>query len=361
MKKRIAIIIDNLTRKAGTERAVSNLCNGLSNHYEKLYEITIISIFSDNFQETFFEINKQIQIVHLNHPNNFSNFSKVFWYKKMIELVREVVIENQINILIGSSYVHNILLPIITRNSHIKTIGCEHEVYDFPSKWAKIVRQKVYSKLNQVVVLNKTERSYYGFLSNVTIIPNSLSFVNERKAKLNEKTIIAVGRLMHQKGFDILIEIMQLVILKNPDWKLNIFGDGEDYKMLQKLIDNQNLGNNIKLCGAVKNISEQYLKSSIFALSSRWESFGLVIIEAMNNGLPVVSFDCDGPKNIVQDGVNGFLINNFNKIEFAKKLCILIESYETRCKFAKEAILTSAQYEEKNIMSLWNQLIQNLQ
>lgn len=360
MKKKIAIIIDNITSNAGTERAVASLCNGLLNHYEKLYKMTIISIFSDNFQETFFEINKQIKIVHLNHPNNFSNFSKVFWYKKMIELAREAVIENKIDILIGSSYVHNILLPIITRNSFIKTIGCEHEVYNFPPKWAKKLRKNVYLRLNQVVVLNKTEYSYYGSLSNITVIPNSLSFVSEKKSNLNKKTIIAVGRLTHQKGFDVLIEIMQLVLINYPDWKLNIFGDGEDYNILQLLIDNQNLGNNIKLCGAVKNISEQYLKSSIFALSSRWESFGLVIIEAMNHGLPVVSFDCDGPKNIIKQGVNGFLINNFNKIEFSKKLCVLIESHETRCKFAQEAIVTSSQYEEKNIMLLWNQLIQNL-
>src|SRR5690606_39663681 len=104
----------------------------------------------------------------------------------------------------------------------------------------------------------------------------------------------------------------------------NNFWDGEDLDMLKEKIKAKMLEKYIKLCGSVKNISENYQKSSIFVLSSRWESFGLVLIEAMNHGLPSISFDCDGPKNIIQDNQNGFLIPRFDKEQLAKKLFLFI-------------------------------------
>src|SRR5690606_20540900 len=182
------------------------------------------------------------------------------------------------------------------------------------------------------------------------IIPNSLPFVAEKTSSLTEKRIIAAGRLTHQKGFDILIDIYEKVYQQAPDWELNIFGEGEDREHLQEKITRKGLEKYIKLCGSVKNISENYQKSSIFVLSSRWESFGLVLIEAMNHGLPSISFDCDGPKNIITDGKNGFLIPKFDIKLFSEKLLSLMQDSELRNKIGNKAVESSIEYQEKNII-----------
>lgn len=357
---RLGIIIDNIANKAGTERAVSSLCNGLMKFFPNRYEITIISIFSTKNQTSFFELNEKIKLEHLEKNPDFKIWNKAFFYRNLIKTLRKTNSENSFDVLIGTTYVHNILLPFVVKNTQTKTIGCEHEVYGYPPKTLQLVRKFVYPKLHSVIVLNKTEQQHFSFLKNTCIIPNSLPFVAEKTSSLTEKRIIAAGRLTHQKGFDILIDIYEKVYQQAPDWELNIFGEGEDREHLQEKITRKGLEKYIKLCGSVKNISENYQKSSIFVLSSRWESFGLVLIEAMNHGLPSISFDCDGPKNIIQDNQNGFLIPRFDKEQFAKKLLLLINDDKQRQKMGENARVSSTEYEEKNVIPLWNKQIQSI-
>lgn len=357
---RLGIIIDNISYRAGTERAVSSLCNGLMRFFPNQYEITIISIFSKKNQTSFFELNEKIKFKHLEKNPDFKIWNKVFFYRNLIKSLRKTNSENSFDVLIGTTYVHNILLPFVVKNTQTKTIGCEHEVYGYPPKALQIVRKIVYPKLHSVIVLNKTEQQHFSFLKNTCIIPNSLPFESDKKSSLTDKRIIAVGRLTHQKGFDILIDIYEKIYSQAPEWELNIFGDGEDKDVLQEKITRKGLEKHIKLCGSVKNISENYQKSSIFVLSSRWESFGLVLIEAMNHGLPAVSFDCDGPKNIIEENRNGFLIPRFDQEQFAKKLLLLIDDDKQRQEMGKKAQISSTKYEEKNIMPLWNKQIQSI-
>lgn len=357
---KIGIVIDNMANKAGTERAVSSLCNGLLKFYPELYHITIISIFSNKEQSSFFDLNANIHLIHLEKKNDFKFWNKGFWYINLVKSIRKINKKHSFDVLIGTTYVHNILLPFIIKSTGTKTIGCEHEVYNYPSKPLQIIRRFIYPKLDAVIVLNKTEQNHFSFLNNTYIIPNSLPFESGKKSSLTEKNIIAVGRLAHQKGFDILIDVYEKVYQQAPDWKLIILGDGEDFEVLKDKIKDKKLEQQIHLCGAVKNISESYQKSSIFALSSRWESFGLVVIEAMNHGLPVVSFDCDGPKNIISDTTNGFLITKFDEQEFSEKLLLLINDENKRKRMGGEAIIASISYEEKNIMPLWNKQIQSV-
>ncbi len=357
---RIGIIIDNIVNKAGTERAVSNLCNGLLKFYPELYEISIISIFSKTKEQPFFELNSKIKILHLEKKNNFKFWNKAFWYKTLVTAIKEINNNASFDVIIGTTYIHNILLPFIVKNTLTKTIGCEHEVYSYPSKPLRGIRKFIYPRLNSLIVLNETEQENFSFLKNTCIIPNSLPFTSAETSSLTEKRIIAVGRLTHQKGFDILIDIFENTHQQAPDWELNIFGEGEDFQLLDSQIKQKQLESHIKLYGSVKNISENYLKSSIFVLSSRWESFGLVVIEAMSHGLPIISFDCDGPKNLIEENKNGFLIPRFDQEDFSKKLLLLINNNEIRQELGKHALATSLKYEEKNIIPLWNRQIQSI-
>ena len=356
----VGIIIDNITNKAGTERAVSSLCNGLLKFYPEFYKITIISIFSNNEQNPFFELNPKINIQHLEKSNDFQFWNKVFWYKKLVNQIHEVNRENSFDVIIGTTYVHNILLPLIFKKTKTKTIGCEHVVYNYPPKILQKVRKYFYPKLNAVIVLNKTEQKNFYFLKNTYVIANCLPFEADRRSTLSEKNLISVGRLTYEKGFDMLIDIYEFIYRVEPNWKLNIFGEGEDFGILETKIKEKGLENSIKLCGSVKNISECYLQSSIFVLTSRSESFGIVVIEAMNHGLPIVSYDCDGPKNIIANNESGFLIPQFDKIEFSEKLLLLINNEEKRKEMGEMAIETSFKYKENKIIPIWNKLMQSL-
>ena len=360
MPDNIAIIIDNISLKAGTERAITSLANGLENRFPGTCKIYIISLFTRQTDVPFFALHPDIELIHLNHPNRFSLFTKVFWYRTLVKKLKNTISSSAFDVIIGSTYIHNILLPVITKNTKIKTIGCEHEVYGYPSRIIQKIRKKSYPRLNAVVVLNQTEKNHYSFLQNVFIIPNSLPFEAGAVSSLHSKNIIAAGRLTRQKGFDLLISSMDIVVQKHPDWHLTIFGEGEEANALQQQIEDKKLENHIKLGGSVRNISEQYTKSSIFALTSRWESFGLVVIEAMSHGLPVVAFDADGPKNLIHDNENGFLISNFNTKAFADKLLLLIEDNLKRKQISNKALVTAQQYREQNIIPQWKQLIQQL-
>ena len=358
MGAKIEIIIDDIPNGAGTERAVSSFCNGLLKFYPHSYQITIISIFSNKDQHCFFELDSKINIQHLEKRNDFTLWNKFNWYQDLVAKIRKTNCENSFDIMLGTTYIHNILLPLFVNKSNTKTIGCEHVVFDYPPKLWQQIRKIVYPKLNKVIVLNEAEQRKFYFLKNAAVIPNNLPFENNETASLTNKSIISVGRLTYEKGIDMLIDIYENIYREAADWKLNIFGDGQDFELLQSKIQEKGLENYIKLHGSVKNISENYLQNSIFVLTSRSESFGIAIIEAMNHGLPVVSFDCDGPKNIIDNNESGFLIPQFDKKEFSKKLLFLINDEHKRKEMGKTAMAASLRFKEINIIPLWNKQLQ---
>lgn len=357
---KIGIIIDDISKSAGTERAVSSLANGLLKFYPQDYTISILSIFSKEEKPIFFKINPKVEIIHLNKSNDFNAMTKFLWYRKLILDLKKLSITKEFQVLMGTTYIHNILLGFITKDLSISTIGCEHEVYDYPPKLIQQFRKLTYPKLNRLVVLNETEKHKYTFAKNSVIIPNSVPLTGTDVADLNAKRIISVGRLTYQKGFDMLIDVADRVHPKHPEWEFHIFGTGEDEEMLSQKIQEKKLEDIVILRGLSQTISEEYLNSSIFVLTSRWESFGLVLIEAMKLGIPVVSFDCDGPKSIVKTNENGFLVPKFDLDRMGAKISELIENNEMRNEMGKKSISLSEVYNEKNVMPLWNQLIQSI-
>lgn len=357
---KIGIIIDDITKSAGTERAVTSLVNGLMKFYPSEYQISILSVFSNSKTPIFFEIDPKVEIIHLNKKNDFNALTKVFWYKALISDLKSLNEKKNYQVLLGTTYIHNILLGFITKNSNTKSIGCEHEVYDYPPKLIQQIRKIMYPKLDQLVVLNETEKQRYTFSKRISIIPNSNPITTEKKADLNSRRIISVGRLTHQKGFDMLIEAAEIIHQKYPEWEFHIFGTGEDQQQLNEEIQTKNLTETVFLRGLTQNIESEYLNSSMFVLTSRWESFGLVLIEAMTLGLPVVSFACDGPKNIVKNQENGYLIPKENVPQLAEGIEKLIENEDLRKKMGENSIVLSESYNEKNIIPLWNQLVQSI-
>ncbi|MBP3590398.1 MAG: glycosyltransferase, partial [Muribaculaceae bacterium] len=178
---------------------------------------------------------------------------------------------------------------------------------------------------------------------------------------------VAVGRLDEQKGFDILIKAWESVARIHPDWKLDIYGTGRDKEMLQDMIDKSGLTDKVTLCGVSDDMPKVYASGSIFVLSSRFEGFGLVLLEAMTCGVPCVSFDCpEGPSEIITDGRDGILVpfrglSDSQRAEvLAENICRMIENRDMRLRMSEKAIAKAATFSRDVIIDRWIELFNDI-
>lgn len=235
-------------------------------------------------------------------------------------------------------------------SSFLKTI--------FADYWMRNLIGKL-KKLDSFVVLTEKDMNSWRELDKVLCIPNPISDTNKIVSTQTSKNVIAVGRYCHEKGFDNLIKAWKFVEMKHPDWTLNIYGSGNQDEYIS-LIKKENL-TSCKLHDAVSNIFEMYSNSSIFALSSRFEGFGMVIVEAMSCGIPPVAFDCPwGPRQIITDGKDGILVENGNVQDFADKICYLIENEDIRKNMARNAVEKAKLYSVDAIMKKWLDLFESI-
>lgn len=225
--------------------------------------------------------------------------------------------------------------------------------------WMKQLIHKLRS-LERFIVLSYEDAAEWTELNNVTVIHNPLSFIPESQSDCSRKQVIAVGRYMPQKGFDRLISAWKIVSQKHPDWVLRIYGDGMREK-LQKQIDMLNINKTCILEHSVRNIIEKYCESSIFVLSSRFEGFGMVITEAMVCGVPPIAFTCPcGPRDIIENNIDGILVENGDIVGLADKICFLIENESVRKEMGTRARLHVERFKIENIALQWKSLFESI-
>ena len=212
-----------------------------------------------------------------------------------------------------------------------------------------------------VVTLTQSDAQAWRKASKVYVIPNFTNFASSQSSSCETKRAIAVGRLTYQKGFDRLIDAWKIVNKSYPDWKLDIFGEGIRQQALNEQIHENGLDGIVTIRPFTSHIKEEYINSSIFALSSNYEGFVLVLLEAMSCGLPCVSFDCpNGPAETITDKEDGLLVKNGDIQGFADALCYLIEQEEERKVFGKRAKENVRRYSPENIMPQWKELFKEL-
>lgn len=228
-------------------------------------------------------------------------------------------------------------------------------------KWRTMQDENIARKFDKFVVLTDEDRGYWGKLPNIEVIPNAAMHIGKEYSNVSNLRVIAVGRLDYQKGFDRLIQAWNIVQQQGQytDWTLDIFGQGEWHNLLQQMIDERGL--DVHIYPPTQNIGDEYAKSSLLVMSSNYEGFPMVMIEAMACGLPVVSYDYKcGPKDIIRHGENGLLVPNGNIEKLAEAMMRLMGSKLYREKLADNARKIVDKYSEEAVMSKWLELFSSL-
>ncbi len=363
----------------GVERVVTMKASYFAEKYG--YDVTII-VTEGNGCDSFFPLSGKVKVVNL--EINFEELwtcsfikkvmvylKKQRRYKKLLtqELMRicpEITISTlrrEINFLndirdgsrkIGEIHVNR------ANYRNFKTENSNFVKNLFAKFWSyNLVRHL--RKLDKLVVLTEKDREAWAELEQVEVIPDPLSLVPQSVSPLTEKRVIAVARYSHEKGIDLLLHAWAKVEKQCTDWRLDVFGEG-DPTPYEQLIDELAIDRyRCRLNGRTKNIEQEYLKSSISVCSSRFEGFGLVIIEAMACGLPVIAFDCPwGPRSIIKNGENGVLVENGNPSLLAKGILLLANNSDLCMRMGISAQQNVQRFSLENVAVQWKQLFESL-
>ena len=228
-------------------------------------------------------------------------------------------------------------------------------------KYRAMMDERLVRKFDRFVVLTEEDAKMWGEMPNIRVIPNAANFIAQKYSDCSEKRVIAVGRLDYQKSFDRLILVWEKVHEMMPDWRLDIFGQGEWKEMLQGMIDERGLQDCMRLNGPTKDIGKEYAESSMLVMSSHYEGFPMVMIEAMACGLPAVCFDFKcGPRDIIVEGENGLIVPDGDIEGLAEAIVRLMRDDELRKRMGENAKRVVETYSEERVMGMWEDLYEEI-
>lgn len=370
---KIVYCIHGTFNSGGMEKIITEKANYLSENGHKVYIVTT----EQKGRKSFFWINNNI-ICH-DLDINYENENNTFLIKKLSSFIRkqrlhkqrlsrflkeikaDIVIStfgNEVNFLYKINDGSKKILEIHFSKFFRKQLQ-RRNLWHIVDKYRSYIDNIKAKKYDKFVVLTNEDKGYWKGINNITVIPNFIS-LPEETSSLENKRAIAVGRLSYQKGYDRMIKAWSIVNKYHPEWKLDIFGNGEETNYINRIITEFDLNNSITLHPATTAIGNEYKKSSLFLLSSRYEGFGIVIIEAMSYGLAVITYDCKcGPKDIIS-GENGILVEEGDITSFADNIIKLIENHDKMKNMAKKARESACNYTKDVIMSKWINLFNEI-
>lgn len=378
---KIAYVIDSLASKGGAERILSDKMNYMAEHFG--YDVYVITCYqntttdpnvyylSDKVKQVNLSIHYYAQY-HYRYPMRLWVKSSI--YRRMKNGLIAAVQQIDPDVLVGLGYFNADLVCGIKCRARKIVESHEARIFTmsdrglsrsfFSREYMKFYRNRYFRRIEKtadvVVTLTNGDAKEWTKAKRIEVIPNFTVMPVVKQSTCDNKRVIAVGRLEWQKGFDRLIDAWSIVNKKHSDWQLTIFGSGSLENSLKQQISDHGL-RNVTIHSFTPDINKEYSESSVFVLSSRFEGFGLVLLEAMQSGLPCVTFDCPfGPSDVVGDGVNGFVVPDGDIPSFAEKLSRLLEDDTLRKTYSQGSVERAKLFDVEVVMSRWKTLIEDL-
>ena len=349
----------------------------------ELYDIEIVSIYR-LYDKPVFDIDEKVKVTYLLssklNPNR-KEWSEALHNLKLISLGKESLKSLKIlykrrksmvdyikntdaDVIISTRVFLNELLSEYGKDNTLK-IGWEHNHYHDDMKYATDVIRSA-KNLDYFVLVSKGLQKFYhkkmrSFKCKCIYIPNAIENIPKTKSPLTDEHLISVGRLSPEKGYLDLLKIYLDLKNKKCKWHLDIVGDGSERSKLERFIKENNLENDVTLHGFKnsKEIEKLMHKASIYVMTSYTESFGIVLLEAMSNGLPCIAFDsAEGAKEVITSGRDGYLIKHRNFKAMEKKILDLTKDIETRKELGKNGRRKVKGYISDNVCTSWEKIIE---
>lgn len=340
-------------------------------------------VVTDNNKDLTLPINPKVHVVDL-QVNYYSDdwkgklyVLKGILYKRRLHKQKMKILLEQIqpDIVVATGTSEKYFLPSIRLSSHPAFIREMHFFRHYrkasANNWFSRLlaiagdcvdyRMHIHQYDKIVVLTNEDKQTNWDNDAKVCVIPNPLTEVSELRSTLKNHKVIAAGRLSYPKNFASLIRIWSIVHERYPDWTLEIWGSGGYQEQLLAQINDLHLQECVFLKGQTSAILSKMADASIYALSSIFEGLPLVIVEAMSVGLPIVAFDCStGPKDVISDSIDGFLVPVGDEQQFAERLSELMSNIELRTKMGDNAIKKAERYMIGPIIQSWMELFEQL-
>ncbi len=350
MAIKLLLTIGDITIKGGAERVVTNLANAF---VEAGLDVEILSFYKGEINEAF-KLDSRVKLRYL-HKVSFDKKRKNLLYKLFYKFIESYILKRDFkdkDFVIFNNSPH---FPLF-KNKNTKYIRVNHTA----SKGRYLKR---YDYFDTLVLIASGEIDFWqNHHKNICVIPNFIPNISNLNTDYSQKIVLSMGRMTNidEKGFLRLIDIWKLIQDGNEfsDWKLHIVGDGELKDQIKTKIDNLNLTNSIVLKPFTTEVEKEYLSSSIYAMTSHFEGFGMVLIEAQSYALPTISFDiATGPSDIIEDGKSGYLIEDNNLNEYTNKLKALMKDESLRADMgAKSKEIAKDKFSKEVVMKQWMEI-----
>ncbi|SHM19371.1 Glycosyltransferase involved in cell wall bisynthesis [Xylanibacter ruminicola] len=364
---KILYLFRSIAVYGGIERILVNKMNLLSLNYG--YNVSLIT--TDQGAHTIpYTLSDNVHMEDLGicfyKKYNYNPISRVWVsyrmkrrYKRLLRQ-RLLCIQPDIIVCTTSDNICSILsvkgsIPLVVESHSIFERTIEYGNNMFLRKYRRHCFIKYISRVDCVVTLtNRDAESWRKVNNNVVVIPNFVIKEFDVHSSLNNKNAIFVGRFDYQKDVSTAIKIWSIVRKKHPEWTLNIYGSGDQEGIVRKMAEEQE---GIVVHNPSNNIWKCYEDSSFLISTSVFEPFGLVLVEAMASGLPVVAFDCPyGPSSIIENDVSGFLISQHSLYDFSEKIMLLIEAKEKRIMMGMAGQKNAQKFAPDVVLPLWDKL-----
>lgn len=355
----VCLIRWDMSLKGGAEKMTALLANELSAYHN----VIVLSLFSEN-RKIAYEFNRNVEVYCL------SACRKPLRYQILYVLFRFIyfMLKKHVEVVFLIDTTVFWLSPILYFMG-IKNISCEHSNLknkDRLNKKYMCLRYLAVKYTDCIVTLTQEDRDAYidrfnVKSSNICCIYNFIDQMEyENRYNVDSKIIVSVGRFDRIKGYEMLVDVAEMVFREYKDWIWHIYGDGDKkyFKEIKALIKERNLEKNIILMGQTDDVDSVYDNAAMLVLTSYNEGLPMVLLEAKQHHLPIISFMCPtGPAEIVENGISGFLIPCYDKVVMAKKIIYLIENKSSRNKFSMEAVTNLGKFSKEVIITKWLDLL----